>query len=500
MAPAGAMMEGAVLPNGGTDTPIEITLNDINQSTLNNYTLENIGGIFLAEIEQEITSDTSIDKIVITISNSNYKDATVTVGVSNDDGWKTTPIKFTDLIDGENELTITVTYFDENDVIGTETTASLTITYDNTAPFIESSSVTSSNTEFNKDFLDQNNNEISYTFNFSEAISGLEIDDFEITPANNGVSIQPTTFNDGITTAAVTFSVSAGTDDDFSIALPNGSYTDNANNNNKETLTELPIAITVDNIAPTITNPAIDGYDVTTDTFTFSVDFSEAVVLTTNDIVLNNATIENITYENSGGTGKVVIEAKIISLSGIRPTITINGSAYSDTVGNTGSVIYELTIISEAQETEWLTAGSCQNFSFDDGSGTETDPYQISHICHLQNIDADDITIDGIAYENLLNKNYILVSGIDASYTAEWNSGAGFNPIGDNTSSTDRFNGIFDGGGFALSNLTVNREDANYTGLFGYTSSTSTIKDITLENVNITGDNYVGGLVDRNDR
>ena len=346
------------------------------------------------------------------------------------------------------------------------------------------------------------NNVISYTFNFSEAIDGLDENDFVITPANTGVSAQTVSFNDEKTEATVDFLVVGDVDDTFSITLPNGSYTDQGENGNREETTELPLNITIDTIAPSIISPVAGDYDVTTDSFTLTIDFSEALnltdnpILTESNIVLNNATIEESTIDNngSGGTGRVVIEAKIISLSGDRPTITINGSAYSDTLGNTGSNTYELTINSEVQEPAWLVAGECQNISFDGGNGTETDPYQISHICHLQNIDEDDITIDGVAYTNLLDKNYILVSGIDANYTSSWNNEQGFNPIGDNT---DSFDGTFDGGGFTLSNLTIDRVDDDYIGVFGY--STGTIKDIVLDNTDITGNENVGGLVGQNE-
>ena len=64
-----------------------------------------------------------------------------------------------------------------------------------------------------------------------------------------------TSFDDGITEAAVTFTVSAGADDDFSITLPDDSYTDDANNGNSEitgTGTVLPIKITIDTVAPRV--------------------------------------------------------------------------------------------------------------------------------------------------------------------------------------------------------------------------------------------------------
>ncbi|PLY11122.1 MAG: hypothetical protein C0626_00705 [Arcobacter sp.] len=98
-----------------------------------------------------------------------------------------------------------------------------------------------------------------------------------------------------------------------------------------------------------------------------------------------------------------------------------------------------------------------------------------------------------------LNGRYELGSNIDASDTTTWNSGAGFKQIGDN--STDnidtRFTGVFDGKGYVIDGLYINRGGEDYVGLFGRTGAT--ISNIGLTNVDITGRDYVGGLVGFND-
>ena len=58
------------------------------------------------------------------------------------------------------------------------------------------------------------------------------------------------------------------------------------------------------------------------------------------------------------------------------------------------------------------------------------------------------------AIDDNLSKNYLLMKNIDASATASWNGGAGFDPIGD---ISDRFAGIFDGGNNVITNLFINR-------------------------------------------
>ncbi|MDN5046850.1 hypothetical protein O8C97_03240, partial [Aliarcobacter butzleri] len=90
-----------------------------------------------------------------------------------------------------------------------------------------------------------------------------------------------------------------------------------------------------------------------------------------------------------------------------------------------------------------------------------------------------------------LGGKYELGSNIDAGVTSSWNAGEGFSPIGEEFS---EFTGTFDGKGFTISNLFINRYGQQQIGLFGYIFG-STIKNIGLVNVNIAGYSYVGGLV-----
>ncbi|MFX4210858.1 beta strand repeat-containing protein [Aliarcobacter butzleri] len=100
-----------------------------------------------------------------------------------------------------------------------------------------------------------------------------------------------------------------------------------------------------------------------------------------------------------------------------------------------------------------------------------------------------------------LNGKYELGSNINASATSTWNSNGsggyyGFNSIGDDSTldNNSRFTGTFDGKGFAISDLYINRPITDQVGLFGYIHD-ATIKNIGLENVSITGGYWVGGLV-----
>jgi hypothetical protein len=84
------------------------------------------------------------------------------------------------------------------------------------------------------------------------------------------------------------------------------------------------------------------------------------------------------------------------------------------------------------------------------------------------------------------DKNYILMNDVDCSETTN------FDPIGD---ISDQFEGSFDGNNFIISDLTINSLSENFAGLFGYTNVDANIHNVGLTNVDITGINFVGGLV-----
>jgi PGF-CTERM protein len=134
------------------------------------------------------------------------------------------------------------------------------------------------------------------------------------------------------------------------------------------------------------------------------------------------------------------------------------------------------------------SAPDCSTVSYN-GDGTEANPYEVGNVDQLQCIE-----------EQGLSANYVQVSDIGASGTSEWNGGRGFEPIGEFTVPTfpDRtrdteFRGTFDGGNYTVSELTIDRGDTNFVGLFGGVES-ALLENVSLNNINITGNEGVGGL------
>ena len=101
-------------------------------------------------------------------------------------------------------------------------------------------------------------------------------------------------------------------------------------------------------------------------------------------------------------------------------------------------------------------------------------------------------TLDELqAVQGELSAHYVIDNNINASETENWNNGAGFTPLGNYE---DSFLGSFDGKGFSLDGLYINRPNRDYpVGLFG--ASSGDIKNIGVTNLDIQGDESVGGLV-----
>ena len=90
-----------------------------------------------------------------------------------------------------------------------------------------------------------------------------------------------------------------------------------------------------------------------------------------------------------------------------------------------------------------------------------------------------------------LNDDYVLGNDIDCSQTSGWNSGAGFEPVGNGGA---KFTGTLDGQGFKITGLLINRPSTNDIGLFGYAQDGS-VSNITFQDGSITGQANVGTVV-----
>ncbi len=126
--------------------------------------------------------------------------------------------------------------------------------------------------------------------------------------------------------------------------------------------------------------------------------------------------------------------------------------------------------------------------TFSGGSGTAANPYEIATLTDLQTLSATPA---------VWNAHFIQTATLDASATSGWNDGAGWVPIGNDTT---RFIGFYDGQGYEIQNLTLNRPDTPNVGLFGHVgdnTATTYIQNLGIRNASVTGARGTGSLIGR---
>ena len=111
-------------------------------------------------------------------------------------------------------------------------------------------------------------------------------------------------------------------------------------------------------------------------------------------------------------------------------------------------------------------------------------------------------TADGLkawaeAAQSDFSLNCILAADITLPTVAEGESN--WTLIGTYDHYYNRYTGTFDGGGHTITGLTINQSGTDHVGLFGCIGGRGTVKNLTLENVNIIGHDNVGGVAVYND-
>jgi outer membrane protein assembly factor BamB len=120
------------------------------------------------------------------------------------------------------------------------------------------------------------------------------------------------------------------------------------------------------------------------------------------------------------------------------------------------------------------------------GNGTTADPYVVTNASELQAIEDD------------IDANYTLGADIDASGTATWNNGSGFDPVATTPFfGGTGFSGSFDGAGHTITGLTIDRA-SEYVGLFGGLAAEGRVENVTVADAAIDGERAVAGVVGSN--
>lgn len=123
--------------------------------------------------------------------------------------------------------------------------------------------------------------------------------------------------------------------------------------------------------------------------------------------------------------------------------------------------------------------------TYSGGDGTKGNPYQIANLTDLKYLSENS---------GDWAKHFIQTADIDATETSTWDDGDGgdvdgFSPIGiyDWPNFSVSFQGSYDGQGYLINGLYINRTEHDYNGLFGFLYGSASVKNLRVTNANING-------------
>jgi hypothetical protein len=148
-----------------------------------------------------------------------------------------------------------------------------------------------------------------------------------------------------------------------------------------------------------------------------------------------------------------------------------------------------------------LTASITAIVGCTDGGGQDLLPSEDLEIQDWYDLNAVRDNLEG--NHILMNDLNSTTPGYEELAGPTANQGKGWEPIGiyhpDEAVAYTGLTGTFDGEGYEIRDLFVNRPDEGYVGLFAAVDRTGVTRDICLVNVSVVGDYDVGSLVGKND-
>lgn len=216
--------------------------------------------------------------------------------------------------------------------------------------------------------------------------------------------------------------------------------------------------------------------------------------LTADKILLegDNISLLNAHMLKSSGNGNITLRADNKVTVGYEVTDKTTINVGDDAPG--GHTVSDYTTGTGTKGSTVLAGAAVQDLR--GNSKNITDAMLVHDIYELQAIDKN---ING----DYIQGDYMLAGDIDADVTKRWNSGSGFNPIGNFTSmpfNIGGFNGSLDGAGFVIKDLHININTTDGTqsnaGLFDVLNTNAFVHNLTLQGGSITNyTNSSGGSV-----
>ena len=293
---------------------------------------------------------------------------------------------------------------------------------------------------------------------------------------------------------------------------------------------------------PTETNPSDPGAHDSVDASvvemllgTANVTLSADTAITINSaITWTSANTLTLTTDNNGGfnfnASTIALNAPITGTNGgltltagsllpgiITPTASVAVAKFILNTGTwqqiAGAHSVPATLPAFSATADFEVTGLRSTFErFAGGTGTGSDPFQITDLYGLQGLASPSDFFYATSTNGEADYSFILENDIDASVAAGWRNGAGFLPIG-NSGKPAGIGGTFNGDNHTISGLTEDDDGDSLTppltlndngnvGLFSYTVHGSTIENLNLTDVDltITNDTFgdAGALVANN--
>lgn len=200
--------------------------------------------------------------------------------------------------------------------------------------------------------------------------------------------------------------------------------------------------------------------------------------------------VDKISIEVNGGDfstlGEGTVPVYSENFSGF-----INAGTFSDQIDS--EYVAVTSKLAESEES-WVVTPIFE------GSGSESDPYQIGSVDQLKKL--AELVNAGTSFQD---EYFILTCNLDLA-NENWTP-IGLSKVLDKDpysltkSSFNGFAGTFDGQNHTISNLMINRDSSptiwagSYLGLFGVVYPGATLKDFTIDNVDISGSSLLGAAV-----
>lgn len=222
------------------------------------------------------------------------------------------------------------------------------------------------------------------------------------------------------------------------------------------------------NVPPVLSGTGVDSITDTTAALSFTSDRNGIyyyLVYTATEDAPDAAAIKTQGTAAAKGTGTAAAAANTVGLAGLTASTEYTAYIILEYIEENTSGVAAINFTTEAVPAE-----------FAGGNGSAENPFLVADANELNNV------------RNHLDKHFVQTQDIDLS---GYSAGEGWLPIGDNN---DPFAGTYDGDGFSIDNLFIERDD-DYSGLFGYIDVNGNVSDLELNSVDVTSSAYyVGSL------